>query len=126
MESENIPENEDKLEWHCVTKHINDTCSTECLLRSVVDLFGKKFTLLIVRLLLVNTKMRFNEIEKEIGGSPKTITQRLRDLEGKGLVSRKAYNEIPIRVEYSLTEAGVALDSVFSTISNWVKLWISK
>ncbi|MHA2073469.1 MAG: winged helix-turn-helix transcriptional regulator [Candidatus Hodarchaeales archaeon] len=126
MESENIPENEDKLEWHCANNHMNDTCSTECLLRSVFDLFGKKFTLLIVRLLLVNKKMRFNELEKEIGGSPKTITQRLRDLEGKGLVSRKVYNEIPVRVEYSLTEAGIALDSVFSTISKWVKLWITK
>ncbi|MFW9993674.1 MAG: winged helix-turn-helix transcriptional regulator [Candidatus Odinarchaeota archaeon] len=94
-------------------------------MRSVFDLFGKKFTLMIIRLLLINKIMRFSELEEEIDGSPKTLTQRLRNLEDKGLVSRKVYNEIPIRVEYSLTEAGIALDEVFSTISDWVKQWIS-
>ena len=69
--------------------------------------------------------MRFTELEQKIGGSPKTLTQRLRNLEKQGLVSRKVYNEIPIRVEYSLTEAGVALDEVFATISEWVNKWIS-
>ncbi|MBY9007548.1 MAG: winged helix-turn-helix transcriptional regulator [Candidatus Lokiarchaeota archaeon] len=95
-------------------------------MHSVLDLFGKRFTLLIIRLLLINKTMRFTELEKKISGSSKTLTQRLRNLEKQGLVSRKVYNEIPLRVEYSLTEAGVALDEVFSTISEWVKQWISK
>ena len=80
---------------------------------------------MIIRLLLINKIMRFTELEQKIGGSPKTLTQRLRNLEKQGLVSRKVYNEIPIRVEYSLTEAGIALDEVFSTISDWVRQWIS-
>lgn len=125
MKLKNIQGAKNKLIWHCVKNHKGNICSTECLLHSVFDLFGKKFTLVIIRLLLMNKIMRFSELEKEIGGSPKTITQRLRNLEDKGLVSRKVYNEIPIRVEYSLTEAGLALDEVFSTISNWVQLWIS-
>ncbi|MFX0207529.1 MAG: winged helix-turn-helix transcriptional regulator [Candidatus Hodarchaeota archaeon] len=94
-------------------------------MNSVFDLFGKKFTLMIIRLLLIHKVMRFTELEQKIGGSPKTLTQRLRNLEKQGLVSREVYNEIPIRVEYSLTEAGIALDEVFSTISKWVNQWIS-
>ncbi|MFX1506053.1 MAG: winged helix-turn-helix transcriptional regulator [Promethearchaeota archaeon] len=125
MKLENTQYKENKLNWQCVAKHKDNICSRECLINSVFDLFGKKFTLMIIRLLLVNKIMRFTELEHKIGGSPKTLTQRLRNLEKKGLVSREVYNEIPIRVEYSLTEAGVALDEVFSTISEWVKQWIS-
>ena len=116
---------EKKVNWRCVAKHKDNMCSRECLINSVFDLFGKKFTLMIIRLLLLNKVMRFTELEQKIGGSPKTLTQRLRNLEKQGLVSREVYNEIPIRVEYSLTEAGVALDEVFSTISEWVTQWIS-
>jgi len=126
MKSTNIQSNNDHPTWHCVTTHMNESCSTECLLRSVFDLLGKKFTLLIIRLLLINGSMRFSELEKEIKGSPKTLTQRLRDMENKGLINRSVFKEIPIRVEYSLTEAGLRLDSVFETISTWVKSWVSK
>lgn len=122
----NSQEEENQLIWNCVTTHEDNICSRECLMHSVLDLFGKRFTLLIIRLLLINKTMRFTELEKKISGSSKTLTQRLRNLEKQGLVSRKVYNEIPLRVEYSLTEAGVALDEVFSTISEWVKQWISK
>lgn len=120
----NNPFNENNPKWKCVAKHKDDLCSKECLINSVFDLFGKKFTLMIIRSLLINKVMRFTELEQKIGGSSKTLTQRLRNLEKQGLVSREVYNEIPIRVEYSLTEAGVALDEVFSTISEWIKQWI--
>lgn len=124
--NQDIPEI-DKLNWHCIRDHnVKGKCSTECLLRSAFDLFGKKYTLSIIRLLLLNGTLRFNEIEEEIKGSPKTITKRLRDLEQQGLIHREAYNEIPMRVEYSLTSAGLGLDTVFETITDWIRTYIKK
>ncbi|MBD3228809.1 MAG: winged helix-turn-helix transcriptional regulator [Candidatus Lokiarchaeota archaeon] len=96
----------------------------ECYLKEVLNLFGKKYTLKIIRLLLLNNTLRFNEILNEIGGSPKTITKRLRVLEDRGLIARKQFNEIPIRVEYSLTEAGKDLEEIFERISLWIKKWM--
>ena len=73
--------------------------------RAVRSLDGK-WTLLIVRDLLTGTR-RFGELrESLVGISPKTLTDRLRDLTRSGLVERVMYAEIPPRVEYSLTEAG--------------------
>ncbi|MCP4762228.1 MAG: helix-turn-helix transcriptional regulator [archaeon] len=96
----------------------------ECYLQELLSLFGKKHTMRIIRLLLINEKLRFNELLNKLGGSPKTITTRLRELEKRGLLIRKQYNEIPIRVEYSLTEAGRGLEGIFETISRWIKDWM--
>ncbi|MFX1536927.1 MAG: winged helix-turn-helix transcriptional regulator [Promethearchaeota archaeon] len=114
------------LSWHCL-QHVNiNECSGECYLQEAFMLFGKKHTLSIIRLLLLHDKLRFNEIEKMIGGSPKTITDRLRELESYGLVEREMFNEIPIRVEYSLTKPGRDLESMFETISIWVRTWVKE
>lgn len=112
------------LQWHCVEQHSTEKCSKECLLQSVLEMFSKKHTLTIIRLLLTNERLRFNELEKEIGGSPKTLSQRLKELEKKQLIHRQVFNEIPVRVEYSLTKAGQDLEAVFATISHWVSLWL--
>jgi DNA-binding HxlR family transcriptional regulator len=69
--------------------------------------------------LLLNKKLRFNEILDKIGGSPKTITARLRALEKHGLINRTVFNEIPIRVEYELTTQGKALEDIFERFSKW-------
>ncbi|MFX1253804.1 MAG: winged helix-turn-helix transcriptional regulator [Promethearchaeota archaeon] len=114
------------LRWHCL-QHVNiKKCSDECYLQEAFTLFGKKHTLSIIRLLLLQDKLRFNKIEKMIGGSPKTITDRLRELESYGLVKREIFNEIPIRVEYSLTNAGRDLEGMFETISRWLKIWVKE
>jgi DNA-binding HxlR family transcriptional regulator len=73
----------------------------------------------IIRLLLIHEKLRFNEILESIGGSPKTITSRLRALEDHGLVTRTVFKEIPIRVEYALTDRGKALEDIFQRVSEW-------
>jgi len=68
---------------------------------------------------LVHNKLRFNEILGFLKGSPKTITSRLRNLEGSGLIKRRVFNEIPMRVEYSLTEKGTSLEDVFERFARW-------
>ncbi len=68
-------------------------------------------------------KLRFNELLEKVGGSPKTLTSRLRDLEQFGLVKRVVFNEVPIRVEYSLTTPGKDLEDLFERMAIWIRKW---
>lgn len=82
-------------------------------------LIGDKWKVLILRDLMPGTK-RFGELKKSIGSvSQKVLTAQLRDMEKKGLVSRKVYAEVPPRVEYSLTELGESLESVLDAMRIW-------
>ncbi|UYP46897.1 hypothetical protein NEF87_003182 [Candidatus Lokiarchaeum ossiferum] len=112
------------LEWHCISSKNNPACQNNCFTKNILSLFGKKHTLQIIRLLLDNKQLRFNEILNQIGGSPKTITERLRDLEKRKLIIREVFNEIPMRVQYSLTDAGKDLEDIFERISLWAKRWM--
>ena len=68
--------------------------------------------------------MRFNEISKILGDvNPRTLSQRLKELEEKGIILREQYNEIPLRVEYSLTEKGFDLGKKFLDLDQWAKNW---
>ena len=118
---------EENLSWHCISNKDNKNCvSNDCQMKNILTLFGRKHTLSIIRLLLQFNKLRFNEILKEIGGSPKTITERLKELVSNGILIRRSFNEIPIRVEYSLTEAGKNLEDIFERISRWSMGFIKK
>lgn len=65
--------------------------------------------MLILITLNANGTMRFNDIQKSIGDiSQRMLTVTLRTLEADGLISRKVYPEVPPRVEYCLTERGIA------------------
>lgn len=80
-----------------------------CPVETTLTLIGDKWKVLILRDLLPGTK-RFGELKKSIGRvSQKVLTAQLRDMEEKGLVSRKVYAEVPPRVEYTLTETGYSL-----------------
>jgi DNA-binding HxlR family transcriptional regulator len=64
--------------------------------------------------------MRFNHLLKDIEGiSPRMLAKQLKELEQDGLISRKAYSEIPPRVEYTLTERGHSILPVLNTIAKW-------
>ncbi len=86
--------------------------------RAVRSLDGK-WTLLIVRDLLGGTR-RFGELRSSLVGiSPKTLTDRLRDLTDAGLVRREMFAEIPPRVEYSLTDAGRGVAPVIAALATF-------
>jgi len=118
-ENENNHSMEDKLNWHCIHHDNIKECIEECRVQHALNLFGKKYAMPIIRLLLIHKKMRFNEIANNLKGSPKTITARLRDLEHLGLIKRDVFNEIPMRVEYSLTEIGDSLEEIFERLALW-------
>jgi DNA-binding HxlR family transcriptional regulator len=125
IDVEQTKDTEERLQWHCVRHKEDYNCTNECFLQKVLHIFGKRHSLSIIRTLLRYNKLRFNELQKEVGGSPKTITERLRELELNGILIREVFNEIPVRVEYSLTELGKDLEDIFERISNWAANWVA-
>ena len=99
-------------------------CTEECPYRKILSIFGKRYTLSILRVLFHHGIARFNKIANEVSGSPKTITDRLVELCEAGIVKREAFAEIPPRVEYSLTEKGLDLKPVMDQIRAWGMKWI--
>ena len=97
-----------------------------CPVETTLTLISSKWKVLIVRDLLAGTK-RFGELQRSVGNvSQKVLTAQLREMEEDGLVNRKAYPEVPPRVEYSLTELGRSLEPVLSALWNWGETYQSK
>lgn len=73
---------------------------------------------------LLSGPQRFSEIESALPVSGRLLTERLKELEKEGIVHRQIYPEVPVRVEYSLTDKGRALEPIFRDIQNWAESWI--
>ena len=96
----------------------------DCIIDDTIHLLSKKWALLIMRELYDNKKMRYNELRISLNGiSPKTLTERLRELENEGLVKREIFAEVPARVEYSLTEKGLEMAASLKPIISWAQKW---
>jgi DNA-binding HxlR family transcriptional regulator len=86
---------------------------------SAMEIIGSKWTALILRD-LYNGPKRFGELEKSVGSiNPRTLSQRLDDLERHGIVTKTSYNEVPPRIEYALTPKGDDLVPVLKAMSAW-------
>jgi len=96
----------------------------ECVPIEIIQLLSRKWSLLILGLLVSSHKLRYNELFHTLNGiSPKTLTERLRELENEGIIMREAFSEIPPRVEYSLTKKGTELAQASVHIINWAEKW---
>ena len=90
-----------------------------CPVETTLMIIGDKWKVLILRDLM-NGTMRFGELKKSIGTvSQKVLTAQLRDMEEKGLLTRKVYAEVPPRVEYTLTKTGYSLKPVLDAMWAW-------
>jgi len=100
--------------------HTEAACATSPMGRAI-RLLGDMWILLIVINLLSGPK-RFNELRDLMGHvSPKTLSQRLKVLEEIQFVERRAFLEIPPRVEYRLTKKGLALGEVIGSIEQFAQ-----
>ena len=91
--------------------------------QAAMDLFGKKWTFLIL-CPLTEGPCRFTEISVFVPGlSDSLLSHRLQELEEKNIVERSVYNERPVRVEYRLTEKGRELSEVLDAIMRWADRW---
>jgi DNA-binding HxlR family transcriptional regulator len=89
-----------------------------------IGLFGKRWTGLILKVLL-SGPLRFNEIAEQIEAvSDRMLSERLKELEAEGVIERRVYPETPVRIEYRLTEKGQALAPVIEAIQEWSERWV--
>lgn len=90
-----------------------------CPVEITLLLIGDKWKPLILRDLMDGTK-RFSDLKRSLETiSQKVLTNNLRFMEEKGMLTRKVYAEVPPRVEYTLTEAGRSLRPVLSAMAEW-------
>ncbi len=93
-----------------------------CSFFTTLNLIANKWTVRMVYSLLhaENRTLRFGALQKAMDGiSQRELTKHLREYERVGLVERKAYAEIPPRVEYTLTPLGATLCTPIEALSNW-------
>ena len=90
-----------------------------CPVETTLMLISDRWKVLILRDLFTGTK-RFGELKKSLTGvSQKVLTSNLKAMEADGLLTRKAYAEVPPRVEYTLTETGESLRPVIAAMFDW-------
>jgi DNA-binding HxlR family transcriptional regulator len=96
-----------------------DEVLPQCPVATTVSLIGNKWKLLIIRNLL-NGKARFGDLKDGIDGiSQKVLTDNLKSMVDDGIIIRTAYNEIPPRVEYELSELGNSLRPIIDSMKTW-------
>lgn len=89
-----------------------------------VELIGRRWTGAILRAMMAGSR-RFSDIARDVPGlSDRLLAERLRELEAEGIVTRTVIPEMPVRVEYHLTEKGASLKDVLASISDWAAIWI--
>jgi len=94
-----------------------------CPYEGMIDLISKKWALLVVGVLGNKGTARYTKIEEDLKGiRPKTLTTILRDLEKEEIITRKAYAEVPPRVEYTLTKDGYELRKAIVPLLQWAAL----
>ena len=90
-----------------------------------IELIGRRWTGAIVRALMSGAT-RFSDVRAAIPGlSDRMLSDRLKTLEQEGIVVRAVYPEVPVRIEYRLTEKGQALAGVLAAVTAWAERWLA-
>ncbi len=99
---------------------LNNDVSDDCPMRRTLALLSGKWRTHVIYELCRRPTLRFGELKRAIPNITKTmLTSTLRELEEAGIVSRRQYDEIPPRVEYSLTDKGRDLLPAFTELAAW-------
>ena len=95
-----------------------------CPLEYGMGLFGGKWNSRIICVLAAKKTLRYSELRKEIGNiTDAVLASTLKELIANEIVLRKSYDEIPPRVEYSLTEKGKSVVPILQSICQWTGLF---
>jgi len=91
-----------------------------------VELVGKRWTGAIVAVLLEGGTMRFSEIAQAVPQlSDRLLSERMKELEARGVVERRVIHGTPARVEYELTEMGRDLAPAVGALTTWGRRWLA-
>jgi DNA-binding HxlR family transcriptional regulator len=92
----------------------------DCPVARTLDLIGERWTILLLRDLLLHGPRRFQDFQASLPGvAPNTLSARLKAMEDSGLVSRVLYHERPPRLEYVLTAKGKSLGPIVKAMRDW-------
>jgi DNA-binding HxlR family transcriptional regulator len=102
---------------------MKDSCSSiesrDGCIASAMTIIGNKWTALILRD-LIDGPRRFSELEKSVGHiNPRTLSQRLDDLEVCQIITKKSFTEVPPHIEYTLTQKGHDLVPILKQMATW-------
>lgn len=90
-----------------------------------VELIGRRWSGAIIRAMLAGAT-RFSDITSAVPGlSDRLLSERLKELEAEGVLTRTVYPEIPVRIEYRLTDKGQALAPIVEALSTWAEEWLT-
>ena len=89
-----------------------------CGVAKTLKIIGSKWTIMILYQLFDGPK-RFSELQSNLEISPRTLSMRLQQLESDKIINKKVYTEVPLKVEYTLTEKGSSLNHIISTMNEW-------
>jgi len=96
-------------------------------LHEAVELVGKRWTGAIVFVLMREHRpLRFSQIGHAVPQlSDRLLSERMKELEARGIVERRVYDGSPVRVEYELTEMGRALEPALAELRQWGRHWLA-
>jgi len=94
----------------------------ECPALRIMKLLGEKWVIVIIKELSEKNR-RFNELNRAMKISSRTLSKRLKELEKTKIIKKNFFKEAPPRVEYSLTDAGRDLMKNFKNLDSWIKKW---
>jgi DNA-binding HxlR family transcriptional regulator len=104
------------------SSHAGTVCP---LYHQAAELIGRRWTAAIVRA-MTDGAVRFGDLAAAIPGiSDRMLSERLKELESEGLVTRSVYPEHPVRIEYRLTAKGRDLGAVMDAIAAWAHRWLA-
>ncbi len=90
-----------------------------CPVEVTLELISGRWKVLIIHQLLEGTQ-RFNELQRKLRGiTHRTLAKQLREMEAHELIIRRDYQEIPPRVEYSLSPLGLSLKNILAAMHEW-------
>ncbi|MGH2839228.1 MAG: winged helix-turn-helix transcriptional regulator [Solirubrobacteraceae bacterium] len=105
--------------------HVRPCCCP--LYHEAIELIGRRWTGAIVGVLIVEQRgLRFCEIATAVPElSDRLLSERMKELEARGLVERTVQQGRPVRVEYSLTEMGRELAPAVQELRRWARRWLA-
>ena len=98
----------------------DDLAGDGCGLKKVLNIVGGKWKIMILCVIDNNEVIRYGDLRRSVYGITNTmLAQSLKDLENDGLVKRTQYDEMPVRVEYSLTPKAASLIPILLDLKKW-------
>jgi len=96
----------------------------KCKILEIWDVLSRRWSLLILKNLSSKNVIRFNELKRSLNNISNTVlSDRLSELEQEGLITKKIYPQIPLKVEYRLTTKAKDLEPILQSLSKWCEKW---